>query len=323
MPVIVNDSGKAISISSALSSYDVSLRTEAFLATSLDSMDSPESPLTSTTCVVCLQGETTILCLKRTIETTRDESGPFFVGSIEATTCVIALCWVKSLDSDSELKSAALASHIACLRDAKEFSNHIQSFSALIPGAGNSLDHAIEISLFGAFDPSGHESSRGIVEEIFKSVSHLNVKLMVSSVWDTNTTFDSIRRVAIPRITAAAIDVRSGKLQGSSTSSKLYQGYIPLELERRSKSTWSDEYLTLLTTCFCGDQQIESSLLSSLSADVNLNVDVKTLQWLLAMPDIDLLHKISTSPDAEESSFIHTQRKVMQFLIDRERSRQR
>lgn len=315
MPVFVDDINNAAqTISLALLSEDVALRTEKFLATTMATID---PPLTSESCFLCLQGESSILCLKRSDDKSPVENGRFFVGSIEATTCVIALCWVKSSDSSGEISSAALGTHIACISDAKEFSNHIQRLANLIPGAGNSREQVIEISLFGAFDPSGHESSRGVVESIIESVSLFHVKLMVSCVWNKNTKLDSNRGVAIPRITAAAIDVRSGSLKGSSETRELFHGTIPLELERRARSTWSDNILTLLPTCFCGDDSIESSLFTSVCSQIRPSIDVNTLKWLLSMPDSDLLHKISTSPEAEDSSFLRTQRLVMQFLVER------
>lgn len=318
MPLYVDDSNDTADSISKVKCSAVSTRTKALI---VSAESTPIVPMTEKTMLTCLQGETAILCLRKS-STLETDSGCYFVGSIEATTCIIALCRAKSMDRNGEYVAAALASHIGAVRNISEFRKHVQRLIDLITDAGSSREQAIELSLFGAFDPSSHDSSVGLVEALIESVSNLHIKLIIASVWDINTKIDESRGdnesrgVLIPRTTAAAVDVRSGELKVGAETRNLYAGSIPFEVQRRARSTWSNSPLFLLPTFYCCTD-CNASLDAALSVPVKFSVDVYKVQCLLSMTDEDLLESISTSPDAEEPSFILTQRKVMEYVVDK------
>jgi hypothetical protein len=282
---------------SPLTDAAVAARTRAFLAAAAAL---PPSPPRRGAAACCLQGEAAIV------------SGAGLVGSAEATTCVIALCFARCGSS-----SAALAAHLSGAKDAQPFAGLVARLADAVPGA------ALELSLVGAFDPRALAASRGTCEAVLAALGQqrdeLRVKLVVACVGEANTRREGAR--SWPRVTAAAVDAATGALRGAALAEHLFAaGAVPFEVERRAR-LWLDgpgSSLELLPASLCGPE-LPASAPPELARALQgpWATSAFDCHYLLSLPDEDLLRATSTSPDAEHASYAPTMRGVLRFVLAR------
>jgi len=281
---------------SPLTDAAVAARTRAFLAAAAALPPAP--PPRASTC--CLQGEAAIV------------SGAGLVGSAEATTCVIALCFARGGSS-----SSALAAHLSGAKDAHAFSSLVARLADAVPGA------ALELSLVGAFDPRALAASRGTCEAVLAALGQqrdeLRVKLVVACVGEANTRREGSR--SWPRVTAAAVDAATGVVLGAALATQLFAAdAVPFEVERRAR-LWLDgpgAALELLPASLCGPEPPASpppELARALQGPWAMSAF--DCHYFLSLPDQELLRATSTSPDAEHASYAFTMRSVLRFVLAR------
>ena len=217
-----------------------------------------------------------------------------YVGSCEATTCVIAFLYNRHA-------KAALVAHIDDESAAAAFALLVNVFMDRCRSSTPSSTDTLELSLVGSFGTLAE--SRACVAATLDELQGVHVaasmRLVLAVVLNHNC------RSGMPIFTSAAIDVSNGIVYPAAFASP---GPGAVARQARLWTTTANE----LPLVF--DSNSTAVMTPSLGPCV---VTSAMLQRLLALDDAELVAATSTSPSAEAADFATSMRDVLCLLLQR------
>jgi hypothetical protein len=217
--------------------------------------------------MTCLQRESIIVPVDSNIK---------YIGTHQATTCVIVLCFGKSY---------SMVAHFDTKSIALSFKNLILEFI-------KKCNSPIEVSFVGAYN---NEISKVNMDNIYKIIEELpNVRIKVNCTGDYNTKIED--NIIRPAITAAAINIKTGEIVKPIFSEEL-------DIKRMAR-LWTDDYT--IPNIYENPNPLFGKWKYSKGE----------FERLLGLNDQELLKETSSSPDVEEKDYVNNMRLVLKYIVD-------
>lgn len=215
-------------------------------------------------------------CLQRESIIIPSDSNIKYIGTHQATTCVIVLCFGKSY---------SMVAHFDTKSIPVSFKNLILEFI-------KKCNSPIEISFVGAYN---NETSKINMDNIYKIIKEIsNVCIKVSCTGDYNTKIED--NIIRPAITAAAINIKTGEIVKPIFSEELNI--------RRMARLWTDDYT------------IPNIYENPNPSFGKWTHSKEKFEKLLELSDQELLKETSSSPDVEEKDYVNNMRLVLKYILN-------
>ena len=217
--------------------------------------------------MTCLQRESIIIPSDFNIK---------YIGTHQATTCVIVLCFGKSY---------SMVAHFDTKSIPVSFKNLILEFI-------KKCNSPIEVSFVGAYN---NEISKINMENIYKIIEEIpNVRIKVNCTGDYNTKIED--NIIRPAITAAAINIKTGEIVKPIFSEEL-------NIKRMAR-LWTDDYT------------IPNIYENPNPPFGKWKYSKEEFERLLGLNDQELLKETSSSPDVEEKDYVNNMRLVLKYIVN-------
>ena len=228
--------------------------------------------MNKSTYLTCLQRESIIISSNSKIE---------YIGTNQATTCVIVLCFGKSKNG----LSYSMVIHFDTNTIKHSYKNTILEFI-------KKCNSPIEISFVGAYN---NEISKINMEYIYKIMEELpNVNIKVNCTGDYNTKIE--KKQISPIVTAAAINIKTGEIVKPIFNENL-------QIKRMAR-LWTDDYT------------IPNIYENPNPSFGKWKYSKEEFERLLGLNDQELLKETSSSPDVEDKNYINNMRLVLRYIIN-------
>lgn len=217
--------------------------------------------------MTCLQRESIIIPLDSNIK---------YIGTHQATTCVIVLCFGKSY---------SMVAHFDTKSIPVSFKNLILEFI-------KKCDSPIEISFVGAYNNKTSEINMDNIYKIIKEIPNVCIKVNCTGDYNTKIEDNIIR----PAITAAAINIKTGEIVKPIFSEELNI--------RRMARLWTDDYT------------IPNIYENPNPPFGKWKHSKEKFEKLLELSDQELLKETSSSPVVEEKDYVNNMRLVLKYIVN-------
>ena len=223
--------------------------------------------MNKSTYMTCLQRESIIIPVNSNIK---------YIGTHQATTCVIVLCFGRSY---------SMVAHFDTKSIPVSFKNTILEFI-------KKCNSPIEISFVGAYN---NETSKINMENIYNILNKIpNVRIKVNCTGDYNTKIEY--NIIRPSITAAAINIKTGEIVKPIFNEEL-------NIKRMAR-LWTDDYT------------IPNIYENPNPPFGKWKHTKNEFERLLQLNDQELLKDTSSSPDVEEKDYVNNMRLVLKYIIN-------
>ena len=217
--------------------------------------------------MTCLQRESIIIPSDFNIK---------YIGTHQATTCVIVLCFGKSYSMVAHFDTKSIA----------------VSFKSLILEFIKKCNSPIEVSFVGAYN---NEISKINMENIYKIIEEIpNVRIKVNCTGDYNTKIED--NIIRPVMTSAAINIKTGEIVKPIFSEEL-------DIKRMAR-LWTDDYT------------IPNIYENPNPPFGKWKHSKEKFEKLLELSDQELLKETSSSPVVEEKDYVNNMRLVLKYIIN-------
>lgn len=217
--------------------------------------------------MTCLQRESIIIPSDFNIK---------YIGTHQATTCVIVLCFGKSY---------SMVAHFDTKSIPVSFKNLILEFI-------KKCNSPIEISFVGAYNNKTSEINMDNIYKIIKEIPNVCIKVNCTGDYNTKIEDNIIR----PAITAAAINIKTGEIVKPIFSEELNI--------RRMARLWTDDYT------------IPNIYENPNPSFGKWTHSKEKFEKLLELSDQELLKETSSSPDVEEKDYVNNMRLVLKYIVN-------
>ena len=273
---------------------DVVSRTKAFAA----------SPAVLVHAVCALQGEAAFL--SATAPCAEGATLPRFVGSGEATTCLIV--FIRAPDG-----SRAACAHLDCLEAVAPFVEACAAEGLFFEAAGAEPAPPLEVALVGAF--AGGDNTVHLVAATLTALQGVAcpLTLAVACVLEANVSPAGPPRR--PLHAGAALDMATGELRPASFAS-----VGPHELERRARCFVRgapSPFVAFTRGAWQPCALPEPGSAGGGGGGLEWGVPRSAMARFLAMSDDKLLRTTSTSPEAEAPGYAAKMRETLVFISRR------
>jgi len=215
-------------------------------------------------------------CLQRESIIIPSDSNIKYIGTHQATTCVIVLCFGKSY---------SMVAHFDTKSIPVSFKNLILEFI-------KKCNSPIEISFVGAYN---NETSKINMDNIYKIINKIkNVRIKVNCTGDYNTKIED--NIIRPSITAAAINIKTGEIVKPIFNEEL-------KIKRMAR-LWTDDYT------------IPNIYENPNPSFGKWKYSKEEFERLLGLNDQELLKETSSSPDVEDKNYIYNIRLVLKYIVN-------
>lgn len=166
---------------------------------------------------------------------------PTYIGSTDATTCVIVFLYGRPAVGNSPVMyqnnpvtAATLVAHLDTTETIDAYISKLTDLLKYIPGGGSSLLNPLELSLIGSYDKDQHTgTSEIIVTTLLRSLDklRLHIQLNIAMVWNINTQYIDENRN--PVLVKSSPSSSSTKIKPNISSSS---GTTPTTGEKNSST---------------------------------------------------------------------------------------